>query len=236
MASEPNEGKKQQVTKMFNKIAYRYDMLNHLLSFNIDKLWRKKVIKQAKKYNPTAILDVATGTADLAIGLTKTNAQHINGIDISEEMLKIGEQKVKNKGLANIITLKQADAENIPFEDDKFDVVTVAFGVRNFENLEAGLSEMFRVMKPNGKVFVLEFTMPSKFPFKQLYKFYFNKILPLIGSLVSKDKEAYTYLPESVQAFPQNKQFVEIMTNVGFKNCTYKSLSIGVAAIYQAEK
>lgn len=234
--TEQQQRKKQQVTTMFNKIAHSYDRLNHLLSFNIDKLWRKKVIRLVSKSLHNTILDVATGTADLAIGLNKTKASKICGVDISEKMLKIGQSKVKQKGLDDTIFLQKGDAENIPFSDNTFEAVTVAFGVRNFENLEKGIAEMYRVLKKNGQIFVLEFTMPKRFPVKQLYYFYFNKILPSIGAMVSKDKEAYTYLPQSVKQFPQNNDFLKKMKKIGFYDCKYKSLSFGVAAIYQGKK
>ena len=217
---------------MFDNIARKYDFLNHFLSFNIDKLWRKKVVKYLIKQKPAKILDVATGTGDLAISALKSNPQRINGIDISEGMLDVGRNKVKQKKLDNKIFLQKGDAENIPFSDNNFDAVTVAFGVRNFENINIGLSEMCRVLKPGGICLILEFTMPQYFPVKQLYGFYFKYLLPFFGKLISKDKSAYAYLPESVQAFPQRDAFLKMMQQAGFKSSSYKNLSFGVAAIY----
>lgn len=225
-------GKKEQVAGMFNNIAGKYDFLNHFLSMNIDKIWRKKVVKLLIKHKPDRILDVATGTGDLAIASLKAGSKRIDGIDISDGMLAVGIEKIKNKKLDDQIYLKNGDAENIPFEEQTFDAVTVAFGVRNFENLEQGLKEMYRVLKSGGKNIILEFTMPTKFPVKQLYKFYFKYILPTLGKLVSKDDTAYTYLPESVGAFAQRDELIAKMKEVGFVDCYYKSLSFGIAAIY----
>ncbi len=224
--------KKEQVASMFNNIAGKYDFLNHFLSMNIDKIWRRKLIQVIKKNSPLQILDVATGTGDLAIAALKCNPNHIHGIDISEGMLNVGIEKISTRRLESKITLQKGDAENIPFENNKFDAITVAFGVRNFENLEAGLQEMYRVTKNNGICAVLEFTMPEKFPVKQLYTFYFKYILPVLGKLVSKDRSAYTYLPESVKAFPQYNTFVNKMEQAGFANCSFRKLSMGIACIY----
>lgn len=221
---------------MFDNISQRYDFLNHMLSLNIDKGWRKKVVKTVAEEKPEAILDVATGTADLAIALTKAQPKNITGIDISAGMLAVGQKKIEERKLDNIITLSQADSENLPFEDESFDVVTVAFGVRNFENLEKGLKEINRVLKTGGKLLVLEFSQPSKFPFKQLYKFYFKNILPGLGRLISKDSSAYTYLPESVDAFPYGDQFIEILNKLGYQKSSYQSVTMGVAMIYDATK
>lgn len=233
---EAEGSKKEQVAQMFDSISERYDFLNHMLSMNIDKGWRKKVVKIAAAENPKHILDVATGTGDLAIALTKANPEKITGIDISNGMLEVGRKKVAEKGMASTITLQQADSENLPFEDNTFDVVSVAFGVRNFENLEKGLSEIRRVLKPGGKALVLEFSQPTGFPFKQVYKFYFKNILPVLGKAISKDASAYTYLPESVNAFPHGKQFTEILQTVGFKNTRLQPVTFGVATIYEAVK
>lgn len=235
-AEKHQKGKKQEVTTMFNKIAHRYDMLNHLLSLNIDKLWRKKATRLLSKKKPKKIIDLATGTADLALALAKLKPQRIDGVDISEEMLKIGKSKIKKKKLDSIIFLQQADAEALPFADETFDAASVAFGVRNFENLEKGLAEMHRVLNRGGVAVILEFTLPQKSPMRQLYNFYFNNILPTIGKLLSKSKDAYTYLPESVKKFPQNDDFLQLMKQAEFKNCTYKSLGFGIAAIYCGEK
>ena len=230
------EPKKQQVAGMFDRIAPKYDFLNHTLSMHIDKIWRRKVIKLVKRKQPLRILDVATGTADLALAAMVANPQRIDGIDISEEMLRIGQQKVEKHKADQQIFLQKADAENIPFPDQTFDVVMVAFGVRNFENLEAGLKEMTRVLRPGGLCVVLEFTMPRYFPVKQLYLFYFKCILPVIGRIVSKDKSAYTYLPDSVKAFPQRNEFTAILNRCGLINPVVHSLSCGIAAIYTASK
>lgn len=229
-------GKKAQIAEMFNNIAFKYDFLNHFLSLNIDKVWRKKVVNILSEKQPKQILDVATGTGDLAIASLKANPEKIIGIDISEGMLKIGLEKIKKKGLSDKISLQLGDAELIPFADNTFDASTVSFGARNFENLNKGLSEMHRVLSPEGIVVVLEFTMPSKFPIKQLYQFYFKYILPTLGKLFSKDNSAYTYLPESVQAFPQNEEFIVQLEKAGFKDCKYKKLSFGIAAIYTGTK
>ncbi|MDY6801597.1 MAG: bifunctional demethylmenaquinone methyltransferase/2-methoxy-6-polyprenyl-1,4-benzoquinol methylase UbiE [Bacteroidota bacterium] len=230
-------GKKEQVALMFNNIAQRYDFLNHLLSLGIDKIWRKKAIKRLSdiKQNPI-LLDIACGTGDLAIEALKLNPQKIIGIDISSEMLKIGQHKIKQKKCSHIIQLQKGDAENIPFDDNFFDGITVAFGVRNFENLSKGLIEMLRVLKPGGNVVILEFSKPTLFPVKQIYQFYFNVILPVIGKFFSKDHSAYTYLPESVKCFPEQGQFIKEMEKAGFSQSNYKSLTFGIATIYYAKK
>lgn len=228
--------KKEQVAEMFDNISARYDLLNHLLSLSIDKGWRKKVVKLVSAKKPKLLLDVATGTADLAIALEKTHPEKITGIDISAGMLEVGRKKVAAKGLSQMISLEQADSENLPFADQTFDAITVAFGVRNFENLEKGLSEMYRVLKPGGHLLVLEFSQPQGFPMKQLYSFYFKNILPSIGKLVSKDARAYTYLPESVQAFPHGKEFMAIMEKCGYKQGVRIPLTFGIASIYEGLK
>lgn len=233
---EAEGSKKEQVAQMFDNISARYDFLNHMLSLSIDKGWRKKVVKMAAAGNPKTILDVATGTADLAIALTKAHPDKITGIDISRGMLDVGEKKIKAKGLSQVITLQQADSEDLPFADNTFDVVTVAFGVRNFENLKKGLSEIKRVLKPEGKILVLEFSQPTGFPFRQVYKFYFKNILPGLGKLISKDNSAYTYLPESVNAFPYGKDFIDILKEVGFSKTAFKPVTFGVATIYEGTK
>ena len=222
--------KKEQVAEMFDNISHRYDFLNHFLSLNIDKGWRRKVVKTVTEQNPDQILDVATGTADLAIALTKARPKKITGIDISAGMLAVGQKKIEARSLDKVITLTQADSENLPFEDESFDVVTVAFGVRNFEK------EIQRVLRKDGKLLVLEFSQPSSFPFKQLYKFYFKNILPGLGKMLSKDSSAYTYLPESVDAFPYGDRFINILNKLGFKNSSYKEVTLGVAMIYDATK
>lgn len=233
---EEQTGKKEQVAQMFNNISKRYDFLNHFLSLGIDVLWRKKAIRMLRKLQPKQILDVATGTADFAIEALRLNPDKITGIDISEGMLDVGRKKLKKRALDDKIVLMSADSENLPFEENKFDAIIVAFGVRNFENLEKGLAEMFRVLRPGGRVIILEFSKPSKFPFKQLYNFYFRAILPKIGRVVSSDKAAYTYLPESVQVFPEGTKFISILENIGYKNCSCKPLTFGISSIYAAEK
>jgi len=228
--------KKEQVAKMFNNISHRYDFLNHLLSLGIDKIWRKKAIGVLKPLHPKKILDVATGTGDFAIQSLELNPDKIIGIDISDGMLEVGRKKISSKNLSDKIELVRGDSENIPYSQNKFDAVTVAFGVRNFENLTKGLSEIRRVLRPGGMVVILEFSKPSLFPFKQLYQFYFRFILPRVGSLVSSDKAAYTYLPKSVEAFPDGEDFLRILQDVGFKNTQCSSLTFGISTIYIATK
>ena len=228
---------KATVQQMFNHIAPKYDLLNHLLSAGIDKGWRRKVRRALASDHPEIILDVATGTGDLAIELAKLpGIKQITGIDIAEEMLEIGRRKIAEKGLENKIKLLPGDSEKIDFEDNYFDAVTVAFGVRNYENLEKGLQEMHRVLKPGKKVAVLEFSKPAAFPMKNLYLFYFHHILPAIGRIISKDRSAYTYLPESVSRFPENKAFMAELEKAGFKNPTQQRLTFGIATLYLATK
>jgi demethylmenaquinone methyltransferase/2-methoxy-6-polyprenyl-1,4-benzoquinol methylase len=229
-------GKKQQVADMFDNISHKYDFLNHFLSLGIDIRWRKKAIKLLKEIQPKQILDIATGTGDFAIESLKLNPDHVTGVDISEGMLNVGREKLKKRKLDDRITLTSGDSENLPFEDNKFDAIIVAFGVRNFENLEKGLSEMFRVLRPGGKVVVLEFSKPKSFPFKQLYNFYFKNILPTLGKTISKDNAAYTYLPESVKSFPDGKDFTSILDKLGFKNTECKPLTFGISSIYTGIK
>ncbi|OQX81719.1 MAG: bifunctional demethylmenaquinone methyltransferase/2-methoxy-6-polyprenyl-1,4-benzoquinol methylase [Bacteroidetes bacterium 4484_249] len=230
------EGKKQQVKTMFNNIAHRYDFLNHFLSGGIDFIWRKKAIKTLSANNPKTILDVATGTGDLAIAAIKLNPEKIIGIDIAEDMVEIGRTKVRKKNLEQVIQLQTGDSENIQFSDNYFDAAMVAFGVRNFENLEKGLSEMHRILKPGGEVMILEFSKPIRFPVKQFYNFYFRYILPFIGRLISGDSSAYTYLPDSVSEFPHGNEFLNILTKVGFKNPGHRPLTFGIASIYSGWK
>ena len=230
-------GKKDQVAFMFNNIARRYDFLNHFLSLGIDKIWRRKLVNTLKGIPSNSILlDVATGTGDVAIVALKHNPKQIIGIDISEEMLRIGIDKIKRKKLDQIITLQKGDSENIEFESDYFDGITVAFGVRNYENLNKGLSEMYRVLKPSGKLAILEFSKPKQFPVKQLYSFYFKNVLPFFGKIISKDKAAYKYLHDSAIQFPEENLFITELEKVGFKNCKYKKLSFGIASIYNGIK
>lgn len=228
--------KKEQVARMFDSIAYKYDFLNHFLSMGIDKLWRKKAISKLKKRNIQKLLDIATGTGDFAIEASRIPNIRITGVDISEQMLEEGRRKIKKKGLSEKIELLKGDSEQLNFADQSFDAITVAFGVRNFENLQLGLKEMYRVLKPGGIVVVLEFSKPVSFPFKQLYNFYFKYILPVIGRLVSKDRTAYTYLPESVSQFPDGKKFTGQLEMAGFKNSQFEMLTMGVATIYTGEK
>ncbi len=229
-------GKKQQVAEMFNNISKNYDFLNHFLSLGIDILWRKKAIKLLKKDNPKQILDIATGTGDFAIEALALKPEKVTGVDISEGMLSVGRQKMKKRGFDNVIELQLGDSEKLLFEDNTFDAVIVAFGVRNFENLEKGLADMNRVLKEGGKAVILEFSKPTKFPFKQLYNFYFKAILPKIGKIISKDNAAYTYLPESVDAFPDGERFLKILENTGFKNTQCKTLTFGISSIYVGQK
>ena len=233
---ESSASKKEQVAQMFDNISHRYDFLNHFLSLGIDKLWRKKAVKLIRDSSPKQILDVATGTADFAIETLSCKPTNVIGVDISEGMLEKGRQKIKRKGLGDVIQLKYGDSENLPFEDDSFDAIIVGFGVRNFENLELGLNEMRRVLKKNGQVAILELSKPKKFPVKQLYLFYFKLILPVIGRLFSKDTSAYTYLPDSVNAFPEGDKFVSMLSDVGYNNVKSKLLSGGIATIYSAFK
>ena len=225
------------IAAMFDRISPKYDTLNHLLSFNIDKTWRKKTAKAVAKSQPQTILDLATGTADLAIALAKQNPQvHIIGVDISENMLAIGKEKIKKQGLENQVDLRLGDAAALPFEERSFDAITVAFGVRNFEDLQQGLSEICRVLKPNGRVYILEFSMPKKFPIKLTYQLYFKHILPKIGKLVSKDDWAYSYLPESVERFPKPPAFLQTLNDNGLYEATARSLTWGIATLYTARK
>ena len=225
------------IATMFDRISSKYDALNHLLSLNIDKVWRRKTARVVAKHQPATILDLATGTADLAIAIAKSNPKaHIEGMDISEKMLEIGKRKVAKQKMDSQIELHVGDAAELPFEDNTFDAVTVAFGVRNFENLDKGLSEIHRVLKPNGQAVILEFSMPEHFPVKQLYRFYFKYLLPHIGGIVSKDKSAYSYLPASVERFPKPGVFVEMLAQKGLSNGQAKPLTFGIATLYTATK
>ncbi|MDF1695042.1 MAG: bifunctional demethylmenaquinone methyltransferase/2-methoxy-6-polyprenyl-1,4-benzoquinol methylase UbiE [Saprospiraceae bacterium] len=231
------DSKKSQVTSMFDKVAPYYDFLNRLLSLRIDVLWRKKALRMLEKEQPKVILDIATGTADMAIMSTKIwSPEKIIGLDISKEMLRVGQTKIDKKNLANIISLENGDSENLHFEDESFDTVMAAFGVRNFENLEKGLSEMNRVLQKNGSCMILEFSKPRVFPLKQIFNIYFKYILPVIGKLTSKDPKAYEYLYKSVQVFPDYDNFASILKKTGFVDVTYKPLSFGICTIYLAKK
>ena len=225
------------IAAMFDRISPKYDALNHLLSLNIDKVWRYKTAKAVAKIQPKIILYLATGTADLAIAIAKQNPQaHIIGMDISEKMLDIGKEKVKQRNLENQIELRLGDAASLPFEDNSFDAVTVAFGVRNFEDLGKGLSEISRVLKSGGQAVILEFSMPERFPVKQLYRFYFKYFLPTIGKWVSKDNNAYSYLPDSVEKFPKPEVFRHSLASFGLRKCQTKRFTMGIATLYISEK
>jgi len=228
--------KKGQVEKMFNNISKEYDILNRVISFGIDVSWRKKIVKILKSKNPSMILDVATGTGDLAIAMVETNAKKIIGLDISEGMLDVGIEKIKDKNLNHTIDMVIGDSENLKYEDNFFDAVTVSFGVRNFESLDSGLIEIFRVLKPNGSLVILETSNPTKFPFKQFYTFYSKFILPTIGKIFSKDKLAYNYLSESSAEFPFGEKFNNILKKIGFTNVVDFPQTFGVATIYVASK
>jgi demethylmenaquinone methyltransferase / 2-methoxy-6-polyprenyl-1,4-benzoquinol methylase len=228
--------KKEEVAKMFDNISGRYDLLNHVLSMGIDKGWRKKAISILKHHKPVTVLDVATGTADFAIAALEAGPERVTGIDISKGMLEIGNSKIARKSLTDKIELVYGDSEALPFRDASFDAVTVAFGVRNFENLEKGLSEIHRVLKPGGMIMVLEFSKPGRFPVKQLYGTYFRYILPAIGKMISKDNAAYSYLPASVKAFPDGQDFLNILNSTGFTNNCQKPLTFGIASIYTGLK
>ncbi|AJR03596.1 bifunctional demethylmenaquinone methyltransferase/2-methoxy-6-polyprenyl-1,4-benzoquinol methylase UbiE [Siansivirga zeaxanthinifaciens] len=229
-------GKKEQVTQMFDNISENYDGLNRVISFGIDIKWRKKVVKIVKDSNPDTILDIATGTGDLAINLAETQATKITGLDISSGMLEVGKQKIKHKGLDSKIEMILGDSENMPFEDDAFDAITVAFGVRNFETLENGLKEIYRVLKPGGTFVILETSIPTKFPYKQGYNFYSKNILPLIGKVFSKDRSAYKYLSESASVFPYGETLNNILREIGFINVEDFPQTLGVATIYKSSK
>lgn len=233
---QDDKTKKQEVAEMFNNISAKYDFLNHFLSLGIDKLWRKKAIKMLKELKPNRILDIATGTGDFAIESLSLKPTEVVGIDISEGMLSKGREKMQQRKVDHIISMRLGDSENLPFEDHYFDALTVGFGVRNFENLEKGLSEMLRVVRPGGKLLILEFSKPKKFPIKQAFGFYSKRLIPFIGKMVSKDKRAYAYLPESVEAFPEGKNFETILEKLGYKNVKSTLVSGGIATIYSGTK
>ncbi len=234
--NDKTRSKKEQVTEMFDTISKNYDGLNRVISFGIDIKWRNRVVKLVSKTNPERILDVATGTGDLAINLAKTGASEIIGLDISAGMLDVGKSKIKTKKLDPIITMVQGDSENLLYDENYFDAITVAFGVRNFENLEKGLSEIYRVLKPGGIFIILETSVPTKTPFRQGYTFYSTKILPVIGRLFSKDRSAYSYLSESAAVFPYGEALNNILKKIGFIEVEDKPQTFGVATIYKATK
>lgn len=228
--------KKEVVQDIFNDIAPRYDLLNHLLSMNIDKGWRRKAMKHIGQDGKKCLLDVACGTGDFSIAACRAGVERVTGIDISANMVEIGRRKVREAGLEDCIDLQIGDSEQMSFADDAFDAVTVAFGVRNFEHLEAGLKEMLRVLRPGGKAVILEFSMPEHFPMKQLYTFYFRHILPTVGGWISGNKSAYAYLPASVMKFPQGQVFLDIMRSCGFASPVQHKLTFGIASLYVGEK
>ena len=231
-----DKSKKEEVAEMFNNISKRYDFLNHFLSVGIDKIWRRKAVNMLKEVQPKRILDLASGTGDFAIESLRLKPEQIIGMDISEGMLEVGREKMKKKGYDNVISMQLGDSENLPFEDNYFDALTVGFGVRNYENLEKGLSEMLRVVRPGGKIIVLEFSKPKKFPVKQYYAFHSKYIIPFFGKRISKDSKAYEYLPESVAAFPEGKNFTDILEKLGYKQVKAQLVSGGIATIYSGVK
>ena len=229
--------KKEQVADMFDNIAFRYDFLNRFLSAGIDVRWRKAALKQLKSINPKRILDVATGTADVAIMATGVlKPESIIGIDISDGMLELGRKKIEKAGLSRVIELQNGDSETINFLDNTFDAVTVAFGVRNFEHLEKGLAEILRVLKPGGKLVVLEFSKPKAPVVKQFYNAYMKVVAPMMGKLFSKNRNAYKYLDESIKKFPEGKNFTAILDKLGYRHTYYKPLSLGICSIYCGSK
>ena len=232
------EGEKGKlVEEMFDNIAPTYDTLNHRLSWDIDKGWRKKAIRQLLPFQPKTILDIATGTGDFAILSAKElRPQKMIGIDISEGMMKIGQKKVEAEGLQHIVSFKKDDCTHLSFADNSFDAVTAAFGIRNFQNLDQGLSEMYRVLKPNGHLSIVELTTPVSFPMKQLFKLYSHTILPVYGKLISKDTSAYSYLTKTIEAFPQGEVMLDILRKAGFKNASFKRLTFGICTMYFATK
>lgn len=231
-----DKSKKEEVAQMFNNISARYDFLNHFLSLGIDHIWRRKAVNKLREIQPKRILDLATGTGDFAIALLKLNPTQIIGMDISSGMLDVGKNKMKAKNVSHIIDMQLGDSENMPFEDGYFDAVTVGFGVRNYENLEKGLTEMLRVTRSGGKIVILEFSKPKRFPIKQAFGFYSKFIIPFFGKRISKDEKAYAYLPESVAAFPEGKAFTDILSKLGYKQVDATLVSGGIATIYSGIK
>jgi demethylmenaquinone methyltransferase/2-methoxy-6-polyprenyl-1,4-benzoquinol methylase len=231
-----DRSKKEEVAEMFNNIAIKYDFLNHFLSLGIDHIWRYKAINELKEIKPKKILDLATGTGDFAIASLRLSPEQVIGIDISAGMLEVGKTKMLKKNYNHIIDMRLGDSENLPFEDNYFDALTVGFGVRNYENLEKGLSEMLRVVRPGGKLVILEFSKPKKFPIKQGFKFYSKYFIPFFGKRISKDENAYAYLPESVAAFPEGKAFEDVLKKLNYKGVKSKLVSGGIATIYTGIK
>ena len=231
-----DKSKKEEVAQMFNNISARYDFLNHFLSLGIDHIWRRKAVNTLREIQPKRILDLATGTGDFAIALLKLNPTQIIGMDISSGMLDVGKNKMKAKQVSHIIDMQLGDSENMPFEDGYFDAITVGFGVRNYEHLEKGLTEMLRVTRNGGKIVILEFSKPKRFPIKQAFGFYSRFIIPFFGKRISKDEKAYAYLPESVAAFPEGKAFADILSKLGYKQVDATLVSGGIATIYTGIK
>jgi demethylmenaquinone methyltransferase/2-methoxy-6-polyprenyl-1,4-benzoquinol methylase len=233
---DEDRSKKEEVAEMFNNISGRYDFLNHFLSLGIDKIWRRKAVKKLREINPKRILDIATGTGDFAIQSLTLKPEEVVGVDISAGMLEVGKTKMKAKGVDHIVRMELGDSENLSFEDGYFDAVTVAFGVRNFEHLEKGLAEMLRVTRTGGRIVILEFSKPKRFPVKQYYAFHSRYIIPFFGKRISKDGRAYAYLPESVAAFPEGKDFTDILSHVGYEKVSAETVSGGIATIYSGFK
>ncbi len=233
---DSTKSKKEEVAEMFNNISAKYDFLNHFLSLGIDKLWRKKAVKMLKTIQPNRILDIATGTGDFAIESLSLKPEEVVGLDISEGMLEKGREKMVKRKVDHIVSMRLGDSEEIPFEDNYFDALTVGFGVRNFQNLEKGLTEMLRVVRPGGMLIILEFSKPKKFPVKQYFHFHSKYIIPFFGKTISKDASAYTYLPESVAVFPEGKNFEAILVQLGYKNVNSTLVSGGSATIYAGTK
>jgi demethylmenaquinone methyltransferase/2-methoxy-6-polyprenyl-1,4-benzoquinol methylase len=233
---DSNKSKKEEVAQMFDNISAKYDFLNHFLSLGIDKIWRKKAVNMLREINPTKILDIATGTGDFAIQSLSLNPDEVIGVDISEGMLEKGREKMVKRKIDHIVSMRSGDSEDLPFEDNYFDALTVGFGVRNFQNLEVGLAEMLRVVRTGGKLIILEFSKPKRFPVKQYYAFHSKYIIPFFGKTISKDASAYTYLPESVAAFPEGKDFEDILVKLGYKNVGAKLVAGGIATIYFGTK
>ena len=234
--NQDDKSKKQEVAEMFDNISARYDFLNHFLSLGIDKIWRRKAINQLRSTPVKKLIDIATGTGDFAIAALKLNPEEVIGLDISAGMLAVGEQKMIKNKVDSIIKMQLGDSENIPYDSNYFDALTVGFGVRNFENLEMGLTEMLRVLKPGGKAVILEFSKPKRFPIKQIFGFYSRYFIPFFGKRISKDAQAYSYLPESVAAFPEGKDFEDILRKIGYKNIESTLVSGGIATIYAGIK
>tara|TARA_R110000737_G_scaffold350849_2_gene391131 strand:- start:2273 stop:3004 length:732 start_codon:yes stop_codon:yes gene_type:complete len=231
-----DKSKKEEVREMFNNISGKYDFLNHFLSLGIDKIWRKKAVNSLREIKPEKILDIATGTGDFAIAALTLKPKEVVGLDLSPGMISVGQKKMEKKGLTDRIKMMVGDSEILPFEDNYFDALTVGFGVRNFENLEKGLAEMLRVVRTGGKLVILEFSKPKKFPVKQAFGFYSKNVIPFLGKNISKDKKAYAYLPESVAAFPEGKNFTDILEKLGYKTVEAKLVSGGIATIYSGIK